>query len=293
MAERVALSMGLDYLPSGFQARFEDSKGLWSIHPASGDTADQWIEVCDSQRKWKREDANCPDFDDPAHCTFEVNAESVKHGVVPFAAGLPAQLAGKLALLLESGFDPMKLKFLRDMATQFYWQECDDLKTSLKIVVYRSTYAYMVPDFSGVLEPVEVYIHLSTGKLESPTGFPIRATEMLVTRSPAHFGSDIQKVKGVFKPELAGLQDVNIFSTKGNPSLAQKLSSGDHDGDKAWIYWEPDIVSNFTNAEVPVQPDQVQKGFVEKTLTTHKELVANAPRERHTSVFLRNSFESI
>lgn len=31
--------------------------------------------------------------------------------------------------------------------------------------------------------------------------------------------------------------------------------SGDYDGDKAWICWDPDIVEPFTNAEVPKFPD--------------------------------------
>jgi len=40
-------------------------------------------------------------------------------------------------------------------------------------------------------------------------------------------------VKAVFKIELIGLKDIIVFSTKGNPSLAVKLSGGDHIGDIA------------------------------------------------------------
>ena len=42
-----------------------------------------------------------------------------------------------------------------------------------------------------------------------------------------------------------------IFSSKGECSLAEKLSGGDFDGDKAWICWEPSIVEPFQNACIP------------------------------------------
>jgi hypothetical protein len=94
----------------------------------------------------------------------------------------------------------------------------------------------MVPDFSGVLEANEVFIDFSS--FADVSGFASNGTllngvDVLVARSPAHFGSDIQKVRAVFKVELIGLKDVIVFSTKGNPSLAAKLSGGDYDGDIA------------------------------------------------------------
>ena len=59
------------------------------------------------------------------------------------------------------------------------------------------------------------------------------------------------KVRTVFKPELGIYRDVVIFSSKGTCSLAEKLSGGDFDGDKAWICWEPSIVDPFQNACMP------------------------------------------
>ncbi|EHK96429.1 putative RNA-dependent RNA polymerase 1 [Glarea lozoyensis 74030] len=139
------------------------------------------------------------------------------------------------------------------------------------------------------LEPDEVYMDFSSfvDDVSGQSGVLLHRQDVLVARSPAHFVSDIQKVKAVAKVELIGLKDVIVFSTKGNPSLAAKLSGGDYDGDLAWLCWEPSIVNNFVDAEVPDVPDFVQQGFVRQDKTTYEELVKN--QEHPVSHFLKCS----
>jgi hypothetical protein len=154
--------------------------------------------------------------------------EKVDLGYVSYTAGLPTSQSERMNLLIHSGFHPMKLPILTELIRKYFEQRCEDLKEEMKITVPHSTYTYMVPDFAGVLEPDEVYLHpsqdISAGDFLSPqSGFPFRGVDLLVARLPAHFASDIQKVKTVFKEELFGLRDVIVFSTKGNPSLAAKL----------------------------------------------------------------------
>jgi hypothetical protein len=74
IALRIVNILGLSHLPSGFQGRIGDAKGLWSIDPRYYGE-DEWIEIYSSQRKWKRsgETLDDPDFKDPAHRTFEIN----------------------------------------------------------------------------------------------------------------------------------------------------------------------------------------------------------------------------
>ena len=362
LALKIVGILGLSHLPSGFQGRIGDAKGLWSIDPRyHGD--EEWIEIYDSQRKWKRsgETLDDPDFKDPAHRTFEVNKTSgklksadlnhqllpilidraksksamrsaieqllkddlmnrietqrlamenplsfrkwvresnprlgdkIKHGAVPFIAALPESIEEKLNMFLDAGFDPLKQKFLNDLAQKYYTQKCEELKKQLHITVPRSTYAYMVPDFARVLEEDEIYIHISESfvdELSPLSGCPLQGIDVLVARSPAHFPSDIQRVRAVVKEGLLGLKDVVVFPTKGNPSLADKLSGGDYDGDLAWICWEPSIVENFRNAEVPRIPDLVQEGFILKDRTTYEELAKSEADP--TTTFLRRSFE--
>jgi hypothetical protein len=162
--------------------------------------------------------------------------ERLKAGRVPFQNSLPVSIEESLNMFLDACFEPKKLHFMKDLALTAFETKCKDLQKKLNITVGRSTYAYMVPDFSGVLEANEVFIDFSS--FADVSGFASNGTllngvDVLVARSSAHFGSDIQKVRAVFKVELIGLKDVIVFSTKGNPSLAAKLSGGDYDGDIA------------------------------------------------------------
>ncbi|KAM7219061.1 RNA-dependent RNA polymerase [Rhypophila decipiens] len=208
---------------------------------------------------------------------FSGRGTRVKHGHVPFLAGLPESKEEVMNFLLNSGFDPKQQKWLQEQAWELQKQKCDTLRTKLNIKVGRSAYVYMVVDFWGVLEEGEVHLGFSSKFRDETddTSFTLLADyDVLVARSPAHFESDVQKVRAVFKPELHALKDVIVFSAKGNIPLADKLSGGDYDGDLAWVCWDTDIVESFANAPVPEQPDL--SSYLKKDKTTFSELVERA-----------------
>ncbi|KAI1212373.1 RNA dependent RNA polymerase-domain-containing protein [Annulohypoxylon truncatum] len=216
--------------------------------------------------------------------------ERIKHNQVPFTAGLPTSREDIMAFLMDSGFEPTKLKFLSDMAWKMRMDKCNELKERLNVRVGRSTYAYMVVDFLGVLEEDEIHLGFSSKFADEHSGFSetfLHGMDVLVARTPAHYPSDIQRVKAVFKPELGSLKDVVIFPTKGNIPLADKLSGGDYDGDIAWVCWEPTIVNNFHNAEMPDVPDLFQQGIVRKENVSYLELVGTSDI---TTEFLARAF---
>ncbi|KAI0841638.1 RNA dependent RNA polymerase-domain-containing protein [Hypoxylon sp. FL0890] len=218
-------------------------------------------------------------------------AERVKHSQVPFTAGLPTSREDIMSFLLDSGFNPTELTFLRDIAWEMRKEKCQELQERLNVKVGRSTYAYMVVDFLGILEEDEVHIGFSSKFTDEQSGFSetfLHGVDVLVARTPAHYPSDIQRVKAVFKPELGSLKDVIIFSTKGNIPLAEKLSGGDYDGDMAWVCWEPTIVNNFRNAEMPTVPDLFKSGIVRKETLLYMDL-ARTTRDV-TSKFLAKAF---
>jgi hypothetical protein len=217
--------------------------------------------------------------------------ERLKNRAVPFRAGLPSSMEERLNVMLDAGFSPTSHLFMSDQTKKLFKGYANELKKRLNIKVGKSTYAYMVPDFWGVLAPNEVYIDFSTF-VDGVSGFSgalLNGVNVLVARSPAHFVSDIQKVRSVVKEELMGLKDVVVFSTKGNPSLAAKLSGGDYDGDIAWVCWDERIVNNFVNAEVLPSKDLVQEGLLRKDLTTYGELVEG--HNNPVSIFLKKAFE--
>ncbi|KAF6823418.1 RNA-dependent RNA polymerase [Colletotrichum plurivorum] len=194
------------------------------------------------------------------------------HSRVPFLGGLPESTEETINFLLDGGFDPNHQKFLQELVWNQRRTKCENLKKKMNIKIPRSAYLYMVVDFWGILEEDEVHVCFSSKfQTESFSDSMLHGFDVLVARSPAHFVSDVQKVKAVFKPELHALKDVIVFSSKGRVPPADKLSGGDYDGDKAWVCWEPRIVSNFVNAEVPPSPDL--SDYLKKDKTTYGELV--------------------
>lgn len=214
-------------------------------------------------RKWIREGSQ-PSF------------QQLTSRSVPFLGGLPENYEDIMSFLVDGGFEPMRLKFLQELVFQKQKMKGDAMKEELKIKIAKSTYAYILVDFWGVLEEDEVHLCFSS-KFNDGTEelSDLDGRDILVARSPAHLPSDIQKVRAVFKPELRHLRDVIIFSSKGDMPLAAQLSGGDYDGDKSWICWDPDIVNNFHNHSLPPKPDF--SPYLAKDFT---KLVENAWRTR-------------
>ena len=69
--------------------------------------------------------------------------------------------------------------------------------------------------------------------------------DVLVALLQALLPSDIQKVRAVFWPELRVYRHVVIFLSKSYCVLAENLSGGDYEGDRAWVFWEPRLVEPF------------------------------------------------
>ena len=212
-----------------------------------------------------------------------------------FHGGLPDNHQDKMAFLVDGGFDPMKQKYLQDLVFTHQNQKCEKLRKQLKIKISQSTYAFMVVDFLGVLEPNEVQLSFSSkfGK-GSDECFDLDGIDVLVARSPAHLPSDIQKVRAVFRPELRSLRDVIIFSSKGETPLADMLSGGDYDGDKAWVCWDPDIVENFKGVlpqnVLPSKPKPDFSKYLERDEKKVDRFMAEHGKRRYIDVMVEEAF---
>lgn len=185
-------------------------------------------------------------------------SDRLARGGVSFQGGLPQEDEETMAWMLNTGFDPRRNKFLNEMAYSTQRRRCEKLRNKLNIKVGCSTYFFMVVDFDDVLEEGEVHIAFADrfrAELDDWEGVMVHGVDVLVARSPAHFPSDIQRVRAVFKPELAHLQNVIVFSAKGKTPLAEKLSGGDYDGDQCFCIWDNRVVENFANVEEQVEPD--------------------------------------
>ncbi|KAG6011752.1 hypothetical protein E4U54_007929 [Claviceps lovelessii] len=169
--------------------------------------------------------------------------------------GLPRRKEEQVAYLVDAGFIPNHCQFLQELCRELGHQMAKTLETKMNIQVPCSAYLFMVVDFSSVLEENEVHVSFSTKfQVQGFSDTLLEDMDILVGRAPAHLPNDIQRVRVVSHPRLRHLKDVIVFSIKGERPLADKLSGGDYDGDKAWVCWDQAIVQNFRNA--PSDPSQ-------------------------------------
>ncbi|RPB08414.1 RdRP-domain-containing protein [Morchella conica CCBAS932] len=180
---------------------------------------------------------------------------SSKTTCMPTCGALPNNTHEIAILLLESGFSVRECQYLYTQVSSYIDQHCTNLKKRLHIRIPHSTRLLCVADPTCTLKEGEVSLRFSNGILDPKT---MRRTtvilgDILVAREPAQLPSDIQKVKAVdiqdyHSPKLRELQDVIVFSVKGNRSLASLLSGGDFDGDKPWVCWDERVVASFQNS---------------------------------------------
>lgn len=125
--------------------------------------------------------------------------DRLTHGDVPYLGGMPQEDEELMNCMLDAGFDPRSNAFLKRIAYDMKLRKCQALKKKLNTKVGRSAYLYMVVDFWGVLKEDEVHIGFSTA-FEADDAWSktmVHGTDVLLARSPAHFISDIQRVKAV------------------------------------------------------------------------------------------------
>jgi hypothetical protein len=360
-AEKIKKAMGLLDLPAAFQGRIGSAKGLWGIDFDDTRNGD-WIDISDSQRKWKDRKDDSIEADHPSHRTFEVldwvhplssgkmslqmlqifmsqaiNADKMRGTLhhfmeqglekdletltqaltdpkilqhwayasnpnindklnsrsVPSRAGLPISLEDQIQMLVEGGFTLDKNAFLKDRVYRLLQRSCEKLEDRLAIPIPRSTYVFITPDRHGILKAGEVYFQPSSsfGNESGISGERLVGRDLLITRSPAHFASDVQRVKVAAKEQFMGIYDIMICSTeshKGGPSVADFLSGGDYDGDKVLAIWEPEILDNFIDADVPTKPNLMEEGFIRKDRTTYEDLTKD---DLDPTSWLKHSFE--
>ena len=167
---------------------------------------------------------------------------------------LPLSKPKAALYLLEHGFLPDKLPYLARLVRDLMQKHLSDLKKYLKPRVGRSVNVFAIADPLGCLNPGEVHLAFSENFIDEQSGsndILFHDIELVVGRQPALRGSDMQKVRGVFKPELKHLLDVIVFPSRGVFPLAERMQNGDYDGDTFWVTSDPAIVDKFENKPSP------------------------------------------
>ncbi|KAJ0383438.1 hypothetical protein COL922a_010480 [Colletotrichum nupharicola] len=276
LAQKIKDVLGLQDIPSAIQGRFGPAKGMWLIDiKDTGD--DLWIEIWPSQRKW-----NC-DYLDPEHRTLEIKS----HAAEPRSASLNNQF---LPVLEDRAVDkPVMRRAIGDSLVDELNRELEGQKNAMKYPVQFRQWVNensigrkqrlihnSVPFLAGLPDSNEETMNfLIDGGFEPSKQKFIQDIAWNLRRQKCENMKKKMSIKipnsTYFLHELHALKDVIVFSAKGDIPLADKLSGGDYDGDEAWVCWEPAIVSNFVNANVPPSPDLSR--YLKKDKTLYEDLV--------------------
>ncbi|KAH9838676.1 RNA dependent RNA polymerase-domain-containing protein [Rhodofomes roseus] len=185
-------------------------------------------------------------------------------------SGCPSTIAETALVLLDSGFLPDTCPVLASKLKHCVKMVIKSCKNKCHIAVPMSCTAFVVPDPCNVLEPNEVHVKSSSRNLLDQDGMQTDLVlgEVLVTRHPCKLPTDVQKVTAVYRAELSNYVDVVVVSTKNhlydgqplNQHLASMTGGGDYDGDTLEVFWDPSVVSSFTNAnpKYAQEPKQVK-----------------------------------
>ncbi|KAF6762282.1 RNA dependent RNA polymerase-domain-containing protein [Ephemerocybe angulata] len=180
-------------------------------------------------------------------------------------SGCPSSLEETVMQLLDAGFTPKDCPVLRDKLKFIVKGYVKRETQGYRVTVPMSATAFIVPDINGVLEEGEIFFKSSARNLQQPDGTTtdVLIGDVLLGRNPCKLPTDVRKWKAVDKPELHGLVDVLVFSTKGKKRAADWLAGGDYDGDKAMVIWHPELVEPFNNAsdDLAEQPPGVADAF--------------------------------
>lgn len=67
----------------------------------------------------------------------------------------------------------------------------------------------------------------------------------MITRNPATHPGDVRIMVGVDRPELRHLNNVVVFSSKGQRPACNMMAGGDLDGDVYFVCWDQTLLSHF------------------------------------------------
>ena len=213
----------------------------------STESAEHRAQGMESQKGGRSADSDQPLGDDDREIFFGQDGRHIWNG-------RPLSKHECAYEMLLVGFHPKTCSYLADLLVDIAESAMKKVIQRFAIPVARSAEAMVIPDPTGTLEEGEIQFRFSGDAILDPDT-RLRLThvpegDVLVTRHPCLLPTDIRKVRAVVRPELSLYQDVVVFSTKGQRPLASLLSGGDYDGDLIRVFWEPELVKPFENAEV-------------------------------------------
>ncbi|KAF9076729.1 RNA dependent RNA polymerase-domain-containing protein [Rhodocollybia butyracea] len=166
-------------------------------------------------------------------------------------SGQPSSLEETVMRFIDAGFKPDECAVMGKKLKKIIYSQIDQHAKNFRIEVPMSFTGFILPDPEGILEEGEIFFKSSQRGILTEDGqyTDVLIGPVIVTRHPCKLPTDAQKWKAVDRLELRHYTDVILISVKGARRGADWLGGGDYDGDKALVLYQPEIVSEFKNAD--------------------------------------------
>ncbi|CAF3120665.1 unnamed protein product [Rotaria socialis] len=232
-------------IPSAYQIRIAGCKGLIIIDPQS--TFDQfYIKIRPSMKKFE-----CNDW------TLDICG---------YSRAIPSRLNNQFIWLLsdlgvsdEAFFRLQQRWFSRKPSHSNYSD--DILKNKIPLPVNECRYIYGCALESQLQEGqcfIRYQILNENGKSCSKPKFECVRGRVIVTKNPCPYAGDMLELWAVDLPELYHLNDVIIFSVRGERPDFNKIAGSDLDGDGYFVYWGQELRLKSQVKPLDYTPDKKQ-----------------------------------
>jgi RNA-dependent RNA polymerase len=158
------------------------------------------------------------------------------------------------------GYLPSNEPFLNRIHISMAKFSLQYLKLKTKIQVKSSAVLLGISDELKILDYGEVYCKVQ----DSEFGTFVLTGDVIVTKNPCLYPSDIRKLKAVNEPRLSHYVNVIVFPQKGKRPHFNEISGSDLDGDMYFIYWDKRLIPSYAN-KLPEEPPEFPS-FKEKEL---------------------------
>ncbi|QSZ37354.1 hypothetical protein DSL72_009452 [Monilinia vaccinii-corymbosi] len=164
LAKKIVFKLNLFHIPSAFQGRFGEAKGLWIVD-RSDDIENDWIELYSEQCKWNRGEEGGDEFDHRSRRTFEV----VGHSTPLKTADLNTQL---LPLLMHQATNRRRMRgAIIKALKEGLSHSLEELKTAL--TGPRELRSWVRPTNSSIRDRIK------TGAIQWRGGLPAKHEDRL------------------------------------------------------------------------------------------------------------------
>ncbi|CAF4559860.1 unnamed protein product, partial [Rotaria sp. Silwood2] len=215
-------------VPSAYQIRIAGCKGLIIIDPQS--TFDQfYIKIRPSMKK------------------FECNDWSLD--ICGYSRATPSRLNNQFIWLLsdlgvsDNTFLRLQQRWFSKKPSRSNYSD-DLLKNKIPLPVNECRYIYGCA-LESQLEEGQCFIRYQilneNGKSCSNPKFECVRGRVIVTKNPCPYAGDMLELWAVDLPELYHLNDVIIFSIRGERPDFNKIAGSDLDGDGYFVYWGQEL----------------------------------------------------